>query len=60
MLKGVTETAQDEVKEQKGQFLSMQLGTLGAILKYKNIIKISLDLMVFIIEIIYANAVSLK
>ena len=30
MLKGVTETVQNEVKEQKGGFLSMVLGTLGA------------------------------
>ena len=30
MLKGVTETVQNEVKEQKGGFLSMFLGTLGA------------------------------
>ena len=30
MLKGVTETVQNEVKEQKGGFLSMSLGTLGA------------------------------
>ena len=29
LLKGVTETAQNEVKEQKGGFLSMLLGTLG-------------------------------
>ena len=29
-LKGVTETVQNEVKEQKGGFLSMLLGTLGA------------------------------
>ena len=29
LLKGVTETVQDEVKEQKGGFLSMLLGTLG-------------------------------
>ena len=28
--KGVTETIQNEVKEQKGGFLSMLLGTLGA------------------------------
>ena len=28
--KGVTETVQNEVKEQKGWFLSMLLGTLGA------------------------------
>ena len=30
MLKGVTKTDQNEVKEQKGGFLSMLLGTLGA------------------------------
>ena len=30
LLEGVTETVQDEVKKQKGGFLSMQLGTLGA------------------------------
>ena len=30
--KGVTETAQNEVKEQKGEFLNMLLGTLGATL----------------------------
>ena len=30
LLKGVTEAVQNEVKEQKGQFLSMLLGTLGA------------------------------
>ena len=29
-LKGVTESVQNEVKEQKGGFLSMLLGTLGA------------------------------
>ena len=29
LLKGVTETVQKEVKEQKGGFLSMLLGTLG-------------------------------
>ena len=29
-LKGVTETVKNEVKEQKGGFLSMLLGTLGA------------------------------
>ena len=32
LLKGVTETVQNEVKEQKGGFLSMLLGTLDAIL----------------------------
>ena len=30
MLKGVTETVQNEVKKQKGGSLSMLLGTLGA------------------------------
>ena len=30
MLKGVTETVQNEAKEQKGGFLSMLLGTFGA------------------------------
>ena len=30
MLKGVTETVKNETKEQKGGFLSMLLGTLGA------------------------------
>ena len=30
MLEGVTETVQNEVKQQKGGFLSMLLGTLGA------------------------------
>ena len=30
LLKGVTETGQNEVKEQKGRFLSMLSGTLGA------------------------------
>ena len=30
LLKGVTETVQNEVKKQKGEFLSMLLGTLGA------------------------------
>ena len=30
LLKAVTETVQNEVKEQKGGFLSMLLGTLGA------------------------------
>ena len=29
LLKGVTETVQNEVIEQKGEFLSMLLGTLG-------------------------------
>ena len=29
LLKGVTKTIQNEVKEQKGGFLSMLLGTLG-------------------------------
>ena len=30
LLKGVTETIQNEAKEQRGVFLSMLLGTLGA------------------------------
>ena len=30
LLKGVSETIETESKEQKGQFLSMLLGTLGA------------------------------
>ena len=30
LLKGVTETGQNEAKKQKGGFLSMLLGTLGA------------------------------
>ena len=30
LIKGVTETVQNEVKEQKGGLLSMLLGTLGA------------------------------
>ena len=30
LLKGITETVQNEVKEQKKGFLSMLLGTLGA------------------------------
>ena len=30
LLRGVSETIQNEVKEQKGGFLSMLLGTLGA------------------------------
>ena len=32
LLKGVTETVKNETKEQKGGFLSMLLGTLGATL----------------------------
>ena len=32
MLEGVTKTVQNEVKEQKGGFLSMLLGTLGGYL----------------------------
>ena len=32
MLKRLNETVQNEVKGQKGEFLSMLLGTLGAIL----------------------------
>ena len=32
LLKGVTETVENEVKEQKGELLTMLLGTLCAIL----------------------------
>ena len=32
LLKGVTKTIKKETKEKKGEFLSMLLGTLGAIL----------------------------
>ena len=32
LLKGVSETIKNEAKEQKGGFLSMLLGTLGAVL----------------------------
>ena len=32
LIKGVTKTFQNEIKEQKGRFLSMLLCTLGAIL----------------------------
>ena len=32
LLKGVTKTIENETKEQKGGFLSMLLGTVGAIL----------------------------
>ena len=37
LLKGVTKTIANETKEQKGRFLSMLLGTLGASL-LKNIL----------------------
>ena len=30
LLKGVTESVQNEIKEQNGEFLSILLGTLGA------------------------------
>ena len=44
LLKGVTKTIQNETKEQKGEFLGMLLGTLGAsllgnILAGKGIVK---------------------
>ena len=66
--KGVSETIQNEAKEQKGGFLSILLATLGASLLgnlltgkgtiragevlLKSIIEINLNLMVFILEII--------
>ena len=78
LIKGVSETIKTEAKEQKGRFLSMLLGTLGAsllghlltgkgtirasegtirageiILENKSIIKMNLNLMVFIQEIIF-------
>ena len=58
LIKGVTKTIKNETKEQKGGFLSMLLGTLGAsllgkTLKYRNIIKMNQDLTVFFQEIIY-------
>ena len=37
LLKGVTETVQNEAKEQKGGFLGMLLGTLGASLLGNNL-----------------------
>ena len=37
LLKGVTKTIKNETKEQKGGFLSMLLGTLGASLLEKNL-----------------------
>ena len=36
LLKGVTQTVQNEVKEQKGGFVSMLLGTLGVRLLRNN------------------------
>ena len=76
LIKGVNETIKNEAKEQKGGFLRMLLGTLGAsllenlltskgksrtgegtnragILKYKIIMKMNLNLMVFNQETIY-------
>ena len=94
LLKGVTETIRNEAKEQRGEFLSTLLGTVGAsllgntftgkgingvakrfiragygsktrtfnrtfnttsylILKYRSITKMNLDLMEFVLEIIY-------
>ena len=76
LIKGVNETIKNEAKEQKGGFLRMLLGTLGAsllenlltckgksstgegtnragILKYKIIMKMNPNLMVFNQETIY-------
>ena len=36
-LKGITETVQNEVKEQKGGFITLLLGTLGASLLGNNL-----------------------
>ena len=38
LLKGVTKTTENETKEQKGGFLSMLLGTLGASLLGKLVV----------------------
>ena len=48
LLKGVTKTIKNETKEQKGGFLSMLLGTLGAsllgnLLAGKGIVRVSSD-----------------
>ena len=66
LLKGVSETIQHEAKEQRGGFLIMLLGTLGASLlgnlltggkgvirAGERIMKMNLYLMVYILEIIY-------
>ena len=37
LLKGITETVQNEVKEQKGGFITLLLGTLGASLLGNNL-----------------------
>ena len=47
LLKGVTKTIKNETKEQKGGFLSMLLGTLGA-----SIMRMNQDLMTFVLETI--------
>ena len=102
LFKGVSQTIQNEAKEQKGGFLSILLGTLGAsllgnilagkginragegvirvgygnkkgkkkktttkwvfyaALSYKNIIKMNINSMVYILKIIYPNANLLK
>ena len=39
LLKGVSDTIQDKAKEQRGAFLSMLLGTLGASLPSKGVIR---------------------
>ena len=39
LLNGITERVKNEVKEQKGGFLSMLLGTLGASLSGRGVIR---------------------
>ena len=60
LLQGFSETIKNETKEQKGGFLSMLLGTLGAsllgnLLTRKGTVRMNLDLMMFILEIICLN-----
>ena len=52
LLKGITETFQNEVNEQKGGFLNMLFGTLGATLDHNTTLIISNDEIEDIIEII--------
>ena len=60
LLQGFSETIKNETKEQKGGFLSMLLGTLGAsllgnLLTRKGTVRMNLDLMMFILELICLN-----
>ena len=67
LLKRITKTIENETKEQRGGFLSMLLGTLGASLlgnlltgekrnddtRRGNIMRMNQGLMVYILEIMY-------